>query len=302
MSNVDRPASPRATATALLVVLAAMTGCGGSNVSADRHGADPHTYTHPGISAEIPSGWDATGHNTSAPRDPELLLTAGSFDLSPVGHLPRGGSCSPDAAIDLEPDDGALIAVTKYSAGHLSPLALRRLPPRPRSLTLSPRNYGTFECSGESYDMQFREGGVGYKVDVWLDPKRVGPQVRADTVCLLNSLELRASADPPDVPRIRNFQAALVTPTAVRISWRLDSPADLALAVEGLPRGAAGVIPVDAGGSHPPPCPPALHLAGRPRRGPASTSSGASSTSATALACASAFGRPTRANTTNPAR
>lgn len=254
MRDVGPSALPRTMATAVLAaLLTAMTGCGGADDSTERITADPPSFQQPGIAAEIPNGWDATGHPMSALLDPEQLLIAGSFDLSPHGHLARGGSCSPEAAIDLRPDDGALVAVTEYSPGHLSPATLRQLPPRPRTFTLSPRNYGSRECSGESYDMQFREGGVGYKIDVWLDPDRASRQIRKDTLRLLNSLELRPGEDPQGAPLIRGFQAALVTPTAVRVSWRLDSPANLALIVEGLPGGAAGTIPFDAEGSYPDP-------------------------------------------------
>jgi hypothetical protein len=198
--------SLRTTALGAAILATALGGCGGSDaVAGDGRAADdgPYSFSLPAIGAEIPAGWASTGLETSALRDPELLLTAGSFDLSPHGRLARGGSCSPAAAVDLKPDDGALVAVTKYSPGHLSPLALRRLPHRPQHVTLSPRDYGTFECAGESYDLQFREGGVGYKVDVWLDPNRVDPQVRADAIRLIDSLDLHPNMDSPEAPPLR---------------------------------------------------------------------------------------------------
>ena len=77
------------------------------------------------------------------------------------------------------PNDGALVVVTRYARDALSLQRLHHLPDRPARLRLSHRNLGPFECGG-TYDLQFREHGRGFKVDVWYDPDEVNPRTRRD--------------------------------------------------------------------------------------------------------------------------
>lgn len=238
----------------MLVLLASIVGCGSSDPDeATKTPAPSPTYRAHGIAARIPSGWDASGSHLSGLRDPRQLLTAGSFDLSPGGRPARGGSCFPQKALSLMPDDGALVAVTSYRRSSLSPRSLRRLPPRPSRLRLASA-YRDYECGGQSYDLQFREGQRGYKIDVWFDPRRVEPRIRAGALRLINGLDLQPAPQQRSDSEIRGFQAALVSPTAIRVTYRLRRSARLGLIVQGIGEGgASAVIPFDAKGSYPDP-------------------------------------------------
>jgi hypothetical protein len=181
------------------------------------------------------------------------LLAAGSFDLSPGDGPPsRAGGCSPTGILESMPNDGALVVVTRYARAALSLQRLHDLPDRPARLRLSPRNLGPFECGGTN-DLQFREHGRGFKIDVWYDPDEVNSRTRRDAVDLLNSLELDAGPGTRG-PEIKEFDAALVTPTAVRVRYRLSRPAHLALEIEGTKQWSpSGTIPFDAAGNFPDP-------------------------------------------------
>lgn len=58
---------------------------------------------------------------------------------------------------------------------------------------LGQRRYDNFECGGHRYILDFRQGGRGYRVDVWLDRAIADPEVLAETRAILNSLELTAT-------------------------------------------------------------------------------------------------------------
>jgi hypothetical protein len=171
----------------MAVGAALLAGCGDQAPEPTASASPP--AGHGGrVTAHIPPGWEATRRPVSGLLDPKQLLTLGSFDLNPGGGPPaKGGNCTPAELLKLLPGDGALITVTVYSGSHLSPQALRRLPPKPSRLRLSPRYRGMHECGG-NFDMQFREGGRGYIVDVWLDPQRVDPQTRRQADRVLASL------------------------------------------------------------------------------------------------------------------
>ena len=140
---------------------------------------------------QLPAGWDATRKRVSGLLDPQQLLTAASFDLGPaVRRGPKGG-CNPVEAEKRLPATGALITVLRYGRSHLNDRGLGALPQRPPDLGLSSFRRGPFECGGD-FELQFRDGGRGYIIKVWLDPDRVDPRIRRQAVDLLNSLELGA--------------------------------------------------------------------------------------------------------------
>lgn len=69
-----------------------------------------------------------------------------------------------------------------------------------------------------------------------------------------DSLEDDPGGRSPKAAPIAAFDAMLITPTAVRIEYRLRRPADLSLLVEGTKRDPSyGVVPFDAEGNHPDP-------------------------------------------------
>jgi len=139
-----------------------------------------------GASVVIPHGWTATRRPTSTILDPRTLFTAASFDLDPV----RPRSCSPTEVLRQKPPDGALIVVSRYGRDHGR---LSDIPRRPESFSLSAENRGSFECSGRSYALHFREGGRGYGVNVWLDPRTADPDTRREAEDLLDGMELTAT-------------------------------------------------------------------------------------------------------------
>lgn len=167
-------------------------GCGGSGPdrTASTQRADS-TGEPARVVARVPAGWDATTQRVSGLIDPQQLLTVGSFDLGPaVRRGPKGG-CVPVEAEKRLPATGALITVLRYGRSHLGDRALSALPRRPADLGLSSFRRGPFECGGD-FELQFRENGRGYIIKVWLDPNRIDPRVRRQTVDLLNGLELGA--------------------------------------------------------------------------------------------------------------
>lgn len=243
----------RFLATLLVAAGCLLIGCGESGTTDSTQ--SPANHSLEGgvrITADIPPGWEATRKPVSGLLEPRQLLTAGSFDLNPGGGPPKSkGSCTPSGLVKLMPDDGALIFVTGYSPSHLSNRSLLKLRHRPPHLRLSSFSRGRFECGG-NYALSFREQGRGYNVDVWLDPGEADPEIRAQAQQLLGSLKLERPASA--VSPIESFDAQLVSPTAVRVTYRLRSPADLALLVSGTkPSSASGAIPFDARGNFPDP-------------------------------------------------
>lgn len=163
-------------------------GCDSATSPSTVDPTDSARYESPRLTAEIPEGWDTTEAPLSGLINPVLLLSAASFDLDGArSHA----NCTPVRALEAMPPDGALVVVLAYGDDDLSEAALRSLPRRPDHLRLGPASFGSYECSGRSYDLQFRERNRGYKINVWLDPARVDPEIRREAVELLNGLELR---------------------------------------------------------------------------------------------------------------
>lgn len=174
----------------LLVLASVAVGCSEGSGATDSTAASEAKSTERGarVTAVLPPGWEATRRPVSNLLDPRQLLAVGSFDLNPGGGPPPSqGNCFPSGLLKLMPSDGALITVTRYST--LSERLLHRLPRRPDQLRLSSRSRGPHECGGK-YDIQFREHGRGYIVDVWLEPGTVDSRTRRQAERVLRSLEL----------------------------------------------------------------------------------------------------------------
>lgn len=163
-----------------LVALVAQS-CGGGPSDEATTAAN---FRAPGVIAIVPDDWSATRRPLSRLIDPHQMMTAGSFELD--GIASKGG-CYPAAALNRMPADGALVVVTRYGLGGRQ--SLRRLSRRPNSFALGPRTYNNFDCGGRKYNLDFREGSRGYRIEVWLDRRAAEPQVLSDTRALINSLE-----------------------------------------------------------------------------------------------------------------
>jgi hypothetical protein len=112
---------------------------------------------------------------------PVSLLTVASAPLGPIRRPPPVCG-TPDAVLDRLPADGAAVQVSEWQP--------ERMPARPDPITLDRSTFGTYECSGRSHEINFRENGRGVHVVVWLDPGRVDPEVKREAVGLLNGLEI----------------------------------------------------------------------------------------------------------------
>ena len=111
-----------------VALVISLSGC-----SSDHEGsADaPTTYRDQrlGIEASIPAAWQVIEKPITAVTYPRQVLAAASY---PVRLEPGPPSCTPHAALDQMPRDGALLQVFEYNPGGGK---VPRLPPRPARLT-----------------------------------------------------------------------------------------------------------------------------------------------------------------------
>lgn len=164
-----------------------LTGCSEGRTeatTADRVISDP--ISGEGVRAELPDGWSQVEMPSAMRRiSPLPLFTVAS---SPVTVNRRPRVChSPDRILERLPADGAVIQVSSWET------PTKGLPPSPRTIKLDRESFGSYECSGRSHSLMFRQNGRGIGIKVWFSPSRVDPVVRRQAVELLNSLEIRGS-------------------------------------------------------------------------------------------------------------
>jgi hypothetical protein len=125
------------------------------------------TFHARGVTVRYPPGWFATGHALTPVTSPVQVLAVASY---PLPRNDRGADgCSPKAALDRLPTDGAFIFGWEYGAAQSS-----RPPPRPKHFELAGLTH--FECLGPSYKVDFREAGRWFQIHIVL-----GRQATPDT-------------------------------------------------------------------------------------------------------------------------
>jgi len=136
-----------------------------------------------GATLELPDGWQLLKRRISGVIDPVQVFAASSYPVHERRH-PPGGTCSPRRVLSDKPADGALVQVVESSARPLR----RHFPPRAEPFQLPEDAYAAYECNGPSYNISFRDRGRGFQAFVWIDPERVDPRVRVQTIQLLSSM------------------------------------------------------------------------------------------------------------------
>ena len=120
------------------------------------------------------------GPLTSMPGE-RLLL--GTFAVPPA---PPDRNCTPRAAIDAMPPDGAFIYLFEYL--DLGDRRKQRFPERTGEIALGPEI--AFECMGESRVATWRDRGRAFQAHVYIGP-RAGDQLRRDVSSILSSVQAR---------------------------------------------------------------------------------------------------------------
>jgi hypothetical protein len=110
-------------------------------------------------------------------------LVLGTFDLPPA---PPDRNCTPRAAIDAMPPDGAFIYLFEYL--DLAYRFKQRIPERTGEITLGPE--ATFECMGKSRMAIWKEHGRVFQAHVYIGP-RASDELRRDVRSILNSIRVR---------------------------------------------------------------------------------------------------------------
>ena len=110
-------------------------------------------------------------------------LVLGTFELP---HAPPDRDCTPRAAIDAMPPDGAFIYLFEYL--DLAPRAKQRIPARTGEIKLGPER--AYECMGESRMATWREHGRAFQAHVYIGP-RTTDQLKRDLRSILNSIQVR---------------------------------------------------------------------------------------------------------------
>lgn len=110
-------------------------------------------------------------------------LLLGTFDLPPA---PPDRDCTPRAAIEAVPPDGAFIYLFEYL--DLADRFKQRIPERTGEITLGPEM--AFECMGESRMAIWRQHGRAFQAHVYIGP-RASDELKRDVRSILNSIQVR---------------------------------------------------------------------------------------------------------------
>jgi hypothetical protein len=188
-----RPIARGAVPLILGLAVGALLGCGGG-VTADRS-AGGTQFRNPriGLSATIPAGWHVIERRISGAIEPRQVLAAASYPVS-LSKAPTRG-CRPGQVLRQMPRDGALVQVIEYTPSGLGNKyadLLSRTPSRPGRFDFPYGSYVSHECSGPSYQINFKDRGRIFSAQVWMHRARVDPKTRAGALKMLNSLRFAA--------------------------------------------------------------------------------------------------------------
>jgi hypothetical protein len=110
-------------------------------------------------------------------------LVVGTFDLP---SEPPDRDCTPRAAIEAMPPDGAFIYLFEYL--DLADRWKQRISERTGEITLGPKM--AFECMGESRKATWRQHGRAFQAHVYIG-QRASDELKRDVRSILNSIEVK---------------------------------------------------------------------------------------------------------------
>jgi hypothetical protein len=114
---------------------------------------------------------------------PGERLALGTFELK---RGPPDENCTPQAAIDAMPPDGAFIYLFEYV--DLAERWKQRIPERTGEITLGPEV--ACECMGESRKATWRQAGRAFQAHIYIGP-RASEELQRDVRSILNSIQVR---------------------------------------------------------------------------------------------------------------
>jgi hypothetical protein len=176
----DAPPERRAEALALLDSLRFELGPEGIRLDPDTAMASEDRAA--GLSWQMPvPPWRRYDWPLTSAHGERLVL--GTFDLE---RSPSDENCTPQAAIEAMPADGAFIYLFEYI--DLADRWKRRIPEREGELSLGPEI--AYECMGTSRMATWQEQGRAFQAHVYLGP-RASDALERDVRSILNSIRVR---------------------------------------------------------------------------------------------------------------
>jgi len=153
-----------------------------------KSGPKDGTYRDPKskVAAIVPRTWRAISDPVTSVLYPRQVLAAASFRTGKV-KAPR--SCTPVEVLDRMPDRGAFLTIIEYRlrASNGQKVAVPDLPAKKRKLSYRDGTYGSFECSGPSYQFTFSQSGRAFQAQVWFNRRLVSPANRADALKIVRT-------------------------------------------------------------------------------------------------------------------
>lgn len=119
-------------------------------------------YRKNGIRFQPPSGWAVHEKQLTATVEPLQQLAFGSYE---VPDRKRDPNCTPKAAIDALPRDGAFVFMFEYR--RLNRTQRMRFPAYPRFRLLG-KEKRAYECFGESWLFRWRDKGRTFQAHAYL--------------------------------------------------------------------------------------------------------------------------------------
>ena len=186
-----------------LAALFAATAAGCSDEAGTGTGPITRTIRHEdhraGLSAQVPPGWFVIDERISGVGYPRQVLAAASYPVK-LSNAPSRG-CHPGRVLSQMPQEGALLQLIEYTPSGLGNKykgLLSRTPSRPAHFDFPYGSYGSYEWSGNSYQINFKDSGRIFSAQVWMDRARVDPEVRTQVLNLLDSLRF-APREPSEI-------------------------------------------------------------------------------------------------------
>jgi len=169
----DAPPERREEALALLDSLRFEPGPEGVHLDPDR--TISHHDAEAGLSWQMPHPpWRRYDWPLTSVREPHERLSLGTFELE---RVPPDDNCTPRAALDAMPADGAFLYVFEY----VDRASRARIPERAGERTFGPER--AYECMGSSRMVRWRDGNRIFQAHL-----RLGPEASDDLLSEARSI------------------------------------------------------------------------------------------------------------------